>query len=39
MTAMDTSPITTILARLTPVRFHAPWQRFDVDAQMWTAIA
>ena len=39
MTTMDASPITTILARLTPVGFHAPWRRFDVDAQTWTAIA
>jgi Ni,Fe-hydrogenase III large subunit len=38
MTVMDKSPIATILARLTPVGFHAPWRRFDVDAQTWTAI-
>jgi Ni,Fe-hydrogenase III large subunit len=39
MTAMDTSTIATILARLAPVGYHAPWRRFDVDAQIWTAIA
>jgi len=39
MMAMDTSAIATILARLAPVAFHAPWRRFDVDAQAWTAIA
>ncbi len=36
---MDTSTIATILARLAPVGFPALWRRFDVDAQIWTAIA
>src|SRR5258708_26054951 len=31
--------LATILAGLAPVGFHAPWQRFDVDAEAWTAIA
>jgi hypothetical protein len=39
MTAVDTGAIATILARFAPVGFHAPWQRFDVDAEAWTAIA
>jgi hypothetical protein len=39
MTAVDAGAIATILAGLAPVGFHAPWQRFDVDAEAWTAIA
>src|SRR5258708_24841570 len=39
MPAVDTSSIAAILARLAPAGFHAPWRRFDVDAQVWTAIA
>jgi len=39
MTAMDANPIAVILERLEAVAFHAPWRRFDVDAQTWTAIA
>jgi Ni,Fe-hydrogenase III large subunit len=39
MTAMETTAIAGILARLAPVGFHAPWRRFDVDARTWTAIA
>jgi Ni,Fe-hydrogenase III large subunit len=38
MTAVDTA-IAAILARFAPAGFHAPWQRFDVDAEAWTAIA
>ena len=36
---MDTSAIAAILAQRAPLGFHAPWRRFDVDAQVWTAIA
>jgi len=39
MTAVDTGAIATILAHFARVGFHAPWQRFDVDAEAWTAIA
>jgi Ni,Fe-hydrogenase III large subunit len=39
MTAVETDAIAACLARLTPVGFHAPWQRFDVDPEVWTAIA
>ncbi len=39
MTAVDAGGITTILAAFASVGFHAPWQRFDVDAEAWTAIA
>ena len=39
MTAVDAGAIATILAGLAPVGFHAPWRRFDVDAEAWTAIA
>jgi Ni,Fe-hydrogenase III large subunit len=39
MTAMNATAIATMLARFEPVGFHAPWRRFDVDAQMWTAVA
>ncbi len=39
MTAVDAGGIATILACFAPVGFHAPWQRFDVDAEAWTAIA
>jgi Ni,Fe-hydrogenase III large subunit len=39
MTAMDATAISGILAPLTPVVFHAPWRRFEVDAQTWTTIA
>jgi Ni,Fe-hydrogenase III large subunit len=38
MTAMDTSLGAAVLAELTPIEFHAPWRRFDVDAPTWTAI-
>ena len=36
---METSAIAMILTRLAPVRGHASWRRFVVDAQLWTAIA
>src|SRR5262252_5456443 len=36
---MDANAIATLLAPLTPVGFHAPWRRFDVDAEVWTAVA
>jgi Ni,Fe-hydrogenase III large subunit len=36
---MDTNTIAAILGQLAPVEFHAPWRRFDVDTQTWTAIA
>jgi Ni,Fe-hydrogenase III large subunit len=39
MTAMTTGSIASLLAGRTPVGFHAPWQRFDVDARIWTAVA
>jgi Ni,Fe-hydrogenase III large subunit len=39
MTAMQTGSIASLLAGRAPVGFHAPWQRFDVDAQVWTAVA
>ena len=39
MMAVDAGGITTILAGFASVGFHAPWQRFDVDAEAWTAIA
>jgi Ni,Fe-hydrogenase III large subunit len=39
MTAVETTALAGILAPLAPVGFHAPWRRFDVDAQTWTAIA
>src|SRR5262249_36639419 len=39
MTAMNTSAIATMSARLEPVASHAPWRRFEVDAPTWTAIA
>jgi Ni,Fe-hydrogenase III large subunit len=39
MTAMDTTAIDTMLAGRAAVGSHAPWPRFDVDAQTWTAIA
>jgi hypothetical protein len=39
MTAMDADAIPALLAGLAPVGCHAPWRRFDVDAQTWTAIA
>jgi Ni,Fe-hydrogenase III large subunit len=39
MTAMQTGSIASLLAGRAPVGFHAPWQRFDVDAQIWTAVA
>jgi Ni,Fe-hydrogenase III large subunit len=39
VTAVDTGAIAACLARLTPVGFHAPWQRFNVDVEVWTAIA
>jgi Ni,Fe-hydrogenase III large subunit len=39
MTTMETSAISTILARLAPVARHAPWRRCEVDAQTWTALA
>ncbi len=36
---MDTDPITSILAQLSPVPFHAPWRRYEVNSQAWIAIA
>jgi Ni,Fe-hydrogenase III large subunit len=31
--------IATLLAGCTPAGFHTPWPRFDVDAEVWTAVA
>jgi Ni,Fe-hydrogenase III large subunit len=39
MTVMDANTIGTILAQFAPVGYHTPWRRFEVDAQVWTAIA
>jgi Ni,Fe-hydrogenase III large subunit len=39
MTPMGATAIATMLARFTPVRYHAPWPRFDVDAETWIAAA
>ncbi len=36
---MDGTAIDTMLAGRAAVGSHAPWPRFDVDAQAWTAIA
>jgi Ni,Fe-hydrogenase III large subunit len=36
---METGSIARLLAGRAPAGFHAPWPRFDVDAQLWTAIA
>jgi Ni,Fe-hydrogenase III large subunit len=39
MTAMDEGTIARLLAGRAPADHHAPWPRFDVDAQAWTAAA
>jgi Ni,Fe-hydrogenase III large subunit len=39
MTTMETNAIGIMLERLAPVAHHAPWRRFEVDAQTWIAIA
>jgi Ni,Fe-hydrogenase III large subunit len=36
---METGAIDRLLAGRAPADFHAPWPRFNVDAQLWTAIA
>ncbi len=36
---MGAESIASLLAGRAPVGFHAPWQRFDVDAQVWTSVA
>ena len=37
--AVQANPITAILGRFTPAANHRPWRRFDVDAQVWIALA
>jgi Ni,Fe-hydrogenase III large subunit len=39
MMAVHTSVFAAWLAGFTPVGFHAPWQRFNVDAGEWTTVA
>jgi Ni,Fe-hydrogenase III large subunit len=36
---MEQGAIARLLAGRTPVGHHAPWRRFNVDAQAWTAAA
>jgi Ni,Fe-hydrogenase III large subunit len=36
---MGAPAIAETLARFTPVEFHAPWPRFEVDAEAWIAVA
>jgi Ni,Fe-hydrogenase III large subunit len=36
---METGSIATLLAGRTPAEFHAPWPRFDVNAEVWTVVA
>jgi Ni,Fe-hydrogenase III large subunit len=38
MTAMGNDTIASIIGSLTAVPHHAPWRRFAVDAQSWSAI-
>jgi Ni,Fe-hydrogenase III large subunit len=39
VTAMGTESIARLLAGHASAASHAPWPRFDVDAQTWTAVA
>jgi Ni,Fe-hydrogenase III large subunit/Ni,Fe-hydrogenase III component G len=39
VTAMETGSIARLLAGHVPAGSHVPWPRFDVDAQLWSAIA